>query len=49
MAQSDSAVLCATVKQPISAGIDGGSLDFQLYTGVSVDYLFLCSLDHSLL
>lgn len=36
MTQSDSALLCATVKQPISVGIDGSSLDFQLYTGVSV-------------
>ncbi|MED6155051.1 hypothetical protein PIB30_002267 [Stylosanthes scabra] len=33
VAQSDSALLCATVKQPISAAIDGSSLDFQLYTG----------------
>ncbi|XP_020232327.1 low-temperature-induced cysteine proteinase [Cajanus cajan] len=33
VAESDSALLCATVKQPISAGIDGSSLDFQLYTG----------------
>ncbi|KAG4945682.1 hypothetical protein JHK87_041689 [Glycine soja] len=34
--QSDSSLLCATVKQPISAGIDGTSWDFQLYIGVSV-------------
>jgi len=34
--QSESALLCATVKQPISVGIDGSTLDFQLYTGVSV-------------
>ncbi|TKY71846.1 Oryzain beta chain [Spatholobus suberectus] len=33
VAQSDSALLCATAKQPISVGIDGSSLDFQLYTG----------------
>ncbi|MED6156270.1 hypothetical protein PIB30_013076 [Stylosanthes scabra] len=34
VAQSDSALVCATtVKQPISAGIDGNSLDFQLYIG----------------
>ncbi|KAG4381149.1 hypothetical protein AAZX31_15G080300 [Glycine max] len=31
--QSDSSLLCATVKQPISAGIDGTSWDFQLYIG----------------
>ncbi|KEH36607.1 papain family cysteine protease [Medicago truncatula] len=31
--QSDSALFCATVKQPISVGIDGSTLDFQLYTG----------------
>ncbi|CAM8908871.1 unnamed protein product [Rhodiola kirilowii] len=30
--ESDSALLCATVNQPISVGIDGGTLDFQLYT-----------------
>jgi len=34
--QSDNSLLCATVKQPISVAIDGSSLDFQLYTGVSV-------------
>ncbi|XP_020966026.1 probable cysteine protease RDL4 [Arachis ipaensis] len=33
VAKSDSALLCAIVKQPISAGIHGSSLDFQLYTG----------------
>ncbi|XP_057740852.1 low-temperature-induced cysteine proteinase-like [Arachis stenosperma] len=33
VAKSDSALLCATVKQPISAAIHGSSLDFQLYTG----------------
>ncbi|KAL5096890.1 hypothetical protein RYX36_001217 [Vicia faba] len=32
VAQSDSALLCATAKQPISVAIDGSSLDFQLYT-----------------
>ncbi|KAJ6333403.1 hypothetical protein OIU77_009300 [Salix suchowensis] len=31
--QSDSALLCATVQQPISVGMDGSALDFQLYTG----------------
>ncbi|KAL9346523.1 hypothetical protein Peur_061376 [Populus x canadensis] len=30
---SDSALLCATVQQPISVGMDGSALDFQLYTG----------------
>ncbi|KAK1303867.1 Oryzain alpha chain [Acorus calamus] len=30
---SEGALLCAVVKQPISVGIDGSSLDFQLYTG----------------
>ncbi|MQL79644.1 hypothetical protein Taro_012100 [Colocasia esculenta] len=30
---SDIALLCAVVQQPISVGIDGSSLDFQLYTG----------------
>lgn len=34
VAQTDSALLCATVKQPISVGMDGSSIDFQLYTGV---------------
>ncbi|KAL5997860.1 hypothetical protein ACLOJK_008792 [Asimina triloba] len=33
VAQTDSALLCAVVKQPISVGIDGSSIDFQLYTG----------------
>ena len=32
--QSDSALLCATVNQPISVGIDGSTIDFQLYTSV---------------
>ncbi|CAJ1961920.1 unnamed protein product [Sphenostylis stenocarpa] len=31
--QTDNSLLCATAKQPISAAIDGSSLDFQLYTG----------------
>lgn len=35
VAQTDSALLCATVKQPISVGMDGSAMDFQLYTGVS--------------
>ncbi|KAJ4851401.1 hypothetical protein Tsubulata_014737 [Turnera subulata] len=33
VAESDSALLCATVQQPISVGMDGSALDFQLYTG----------------
>lgn len=33
--ESDSALLCATVQQPISVGIDGSTWDFQLYTSVS--------------
>ncbi|KAG2683979.1 hypothetical protein I3760_10G058800 [Carya illinoinensis] len=32
VAESDSALLCATVQQPISVGMDGSALDFQLYT-----------------
>ncbi|WCJ27209.1 Granulin repeat cysteine protease family protein [Euphorbia peplus] len=32
VAESDSALLCATVQQPISVGIDGSAYDFQLYT-----------------
>ncbi|CAK7350416.1 unnamed protein product [Dovyalis caffra] len=31
--ETDSALLCAAVQQPISVGIDGSALDFQLYTG----------------
>ncbi|KAI4372007.1 hypothetical protein MLD38_010295 [Melastoma candidum] len=31
--ESDSALECAVAKQPISVGIDGSALDFQLYTG----------------
>lgn len=38
--QSDSALLCAVVQQPISVGIDASTMDFQLYTGVSIN---LCS------
>lgn len=34
--ESDGDLLCATVQQPISVGIDGSALDFQLYTGVSL-------------
>lgn len=33
--QTDSALLCAAAQQPISVGIDGSAIDFQLYTGVS--------------
>ncbi|OAY76262.1 Cysteine proteinase RD21a [Ananas comosus] len=33
VAQSERALLCAVVKQPVSVGIDGSSRDFQLYTG----------------
>lgn len=36
--ESDSALLCATVNQPISVGIDGGTIDFQLYTSVSLNW-----------
>ncbi|KAG2687847.1 hypothetical protein I3760_09G069500 [Carya illinoinensis] len=32
VSESDSALLCATVQQPISVGIDGSAMDFQLYT-----------------
>lgn len=35
VAQDDSALLCAVVQQPLSVGIHGSALDFQLYTGVS--------------
>ncbi|KAJ6766947.1 CYSTEINE PROTEASE FAMILY C1-RELATED [Salix purpurea] len=31
--ETDSALLCAAVQQPISVGMDGSALDFQLYTG----------------
>ncbi|GAV67980.1 Peptidase_C1 domain-containing protein/Inhibitor_I29 domain-containing protein [Cephalotus follicularis] len=30
--ESDSALYCATAKQPISVGMDGSAVDFQLYT-----------------
>ncbi|GAV67978.1 Peptidase_C1 domain-containing protein/Granulin domain-containing protein/Inhibitor_I29 domain-containing protein [Cephalotus follicularis] len=30
--ESDSALYCATAKQPISVGMDGSAIDFQLYT-----------------
>ncbi|GLT68336.1 hypothetical protein SLA2020_405800 [Shorea laevis] len=29
--QSDDAILCAVLKQPLSAGMDGSAIDFQLY------------------
>ena len=35
MEETEKALLCATVNQPVRVGIDGSSLDFQLYTGVS--------------
>lgn len=31
--ESDADLLCATVQQPISVGMDGSAWDFQLYTG----------------
>ncbi|KNA10101.1 hypothetical protein SOVF_147560, partial [Spinacia oleracea] len=31
--ETEAALLCATVSQPISVGIDASSIDFQLYTG----------------
>ncbi|KAB5560702.1 hypothetical protein DKX38_005659 [Salix brachista] len=37
--ETDSALLCAAVQQPISVGMDGSALDFQLYTGVSISSL----------
>ena len=33
--ESDSALYCATAQQPISVGMDGSAIDFQLYTSVS--------------
>ncbi|GFZ06145.1 granulin repeat cysteine protease family protein [Actinidia rufa] len=33
VAEEESALFCAVLKQPISVGIDGGAIDFQLYTG----------------
>ncbi|XP_010999738.1 PREDICTED: low-temperature-induced cysteine proteinase-like [Populus euphratica] len=31
--ETDSALLCAAAQQPISVGMDGSAIDFQLYTG----------------
>ncbi|XP_077251121.1 low-temperature-induced cysteine proteinase-like [Tasmannia lanceolata] len=50
--QEESALLCAVVNQPISVGIDGSAIDFQLYTGGIYDGL--CSsnpddIDHAVL
>jgi hypothetical protein len=39
VAESDSALLCATVQQPISVGMDGSAWDFQLYTSVSLIFV----------
>ncbi|CAI9087270.1 OLC1v1021304C1 [Oldenlandia corymbosa var. corymbosa] len=33
VAEDDNALLCAVIKQPVSVGIDGSAIDFQLYTG----------------
>ncbi|CAN4105602.1 unnamed protein product [Withania somnifera] len=33
VAQEESALLCAVARQPVSVGMDGKSLDFQLYAG----------------
>ncbi|XP_049382611.1 low-temperature-induced cysteine proteinase-like [Solanum stenotomum] len=33
VAQDESALLCAVARQPVSVGIDGKGLDFQLYAG----------------
>ncbi|XP_031095173.1 low-temperature-induced cysteine proteinase-like [Ipomoea triloba] len=33
VAEQETALLCAVAKQPVSVGIQGSSLDFQLYTG----------------
>lgn len=38
VAQEESALLCAVARQPVSVGIDGKSLDFQLYAGVTHIY-----------
>ena len=43
VAEEDSALFCAVLKQPISVGIDGGAIDFQLYTGVSLTFVSLCN------
>lgn len=40
--ETETDLLCATVRQPISVGIDGSSIDFQLYTGVSIYLRTLC-------
>lgn len=40
VAQDESALICAVVRQPVSVGIDGSTLDFQLYTGVSDNIIF---------
>jgi hypothetical protein len=39
LAEKESALFCAVVNQPISVGIDGSAIDFQLYTGVSLSNL----------
>lgn len=39
--ESDTALLCAVAQQPVSVGIDGSAIDFQLYTGVSNGIFFL--------
>ncbi|OWM82796.1 hypothetical protein CDL15_Pgr008677 [Punica granatum] len=31
--ETDSALFCAVVQQPVSVGMDGSAMDFQLYTG----------------
>lgn len=36
VAEEESALFCAVLNQPISVGIDGSAIDFQLYTSVSV-------------
>lgn len=33
VAETDAAVLCAVVQQPVSVGMDGSAIDFQLYSG----------------
>lgn len=38
VAQDESALLCAVARQPVSVGIDGKGLDFQLYAGVTHIY-----------
>ncbi|KAL6992400.1 hypothetical protein U1Q18_010509 [Sarracenia purpurea var. burkii] len=39
--EKESALYCAVLNQPISVGIDGSAIDFQLYTGVSLIVLIL--------